>query len=67
MLGMVVWRVWWIWWVSMHNKIKEEEHVTTVSFVKQAESPACTKNRVLTVAEAFQSLLWISIKHALFL
>ena len=30
--------------------------------MKQAESPACTKNKILIVAEAFQSLLCMFIK-----
>ena len=39
-----------------HNKKRREEEQLQC-FLKQAEYPACTKNRILIVAKAFQSLL----------
>ena len=39
-----------------HNKRRREEEQLQC-FLKQAEYPACTKNRILIVAKAFQSLL----------
>ena len=45
----------------MHNKKRREEELVTTVFVKQAESPTCTNNRILIVAEDFQGLLGTSL------